>query len=51
MSGAGLEALQDVRERSGGPPGCPGVVGRTSRKSGSGQETVMEVREWSGDPH
>ena len=31
------EALPDVRELSGDPPGCPGVVGRPYRLSGSGE--------------
>ena len=39
------EALPDVRECSGVPPGCPGVVGRPSRMSGSGRETLLDVRE------
>ena len=30
MSGSGQEALLDVREWSGGPSRCPGVVGRPS---------------------
>ena len=37
MFGSGREALLDIREWSGGPPGCPGVVGRSSRMSGSGR--------------
>ena len=40
MSGSGREALPDVREWSGGPPGCPGVVGRPTRMSGSGREAI-----------
>ena len=50
------EALLDVCELSrdtpgspkvvGGPPECPGVVGRTSRMSGSGRETLPDVPEW-----
>ena len=43
------------REWSGGPPGCPGVVGRPSRMFGGGQEALSDVREalpdvreWSG---
>ena len=42
----------DVLEFSGGPPGCPGVVGRPSqvsgtplRISGSGPEALLDVRE------
>ena len=33
MSGSGREALPDVREWSGGPPGCPGVVWRPTQMS------------------
>ena len=43
MSVSGREALPDVREWSGCPSGCPGVVGKPSRMSRSG-------REWSGGP-
>ena len=57
MSGSGWEAHQVVRVRSGGPPGCPGVVGRPSRISGSGREALPnslkahpDVQEWSGCP-
>ena len=57
MSGSGLEALPDVWEWSGGPPGCPVVVGkpswmsgRPSRMSKSGREALADVREWSGGP-
>ena len=50
MSGSGREALTDVREWSGVPPGCPGVVVRTTRMSRSGREVLPDVREWSGDP-
>ena len=48
MSGSGLEALPDVREWSGCPPECPGVVRRPSRMSVCGCETLPDVREWSG---
>ena len=34
MTGSGRDALQDVREWSGGPPKCPGVVLIPSRMSG-----------------
>ena len=61
MSGSRLEALPDVQEWSGGPPGCPGVVDKPSRKSGSGREasrisgscrqTLPDVREWSTSRH
>ena len=40
------EALSDVREWSGGPPGCPGMVGRPSWMSSSGREALSDVREW-----
>ena len=45
MSGSGHEALPDVREWSGVPPGCPGVVVRPSRLFGSGRATLTDVRE------
>ena len=45
MSWSGREAFTDIRECSGGPPGCPGVVGRPSRMSGNGLEAVLDVRE------
>ena len=45
VSGNGREALPDVREWSGGPRGCPGVVGRPSWKSGSGREAIGDVQE------
>ena len=50
MSGNGREALPDVQEWSGGPPGSPKVVGMPSRMSGSSRESILEVREWSGGP-
>ena len=60
MSGSGREALShyqktclNVRERSGGPPGCPGVVGSPTRMFESGRAVltyVRDVREWSGSP-
>ena len=43
MSGSSQEALLEVRQWSGGPPGSSGVVGRLSRMSG-------RVLEWSGVP-
>ena len=43
MSGRGRESLKDVQEWSGGPPGCPGVVGRPSRISGSYREVLPYV--------
>ena len=33
MPGSGQESLPDVREWSGYPPECPGVIGRPSRMS------------------
>ena len=60
MSRNGLEALSDVREWSGGPPECSGVVGSTygctglfgrpSQMSGRGREALPDVREWLGRP-
>ena len=50
MSGSGRGAHPDVREWSGGPPGCLEVVGRDSRKSESDQEALPDVQEWSGGP-
>ena len=35
-----------MSEWSGGPPGCSGVVGRSSWMSGSGREALPKVREW-----
>ena len=56
MSQSGREALPEVREWSGDPQGCPGVVRRPYRMSarpsrifGSGRKTLPDVREWSGD--
>ena len=55
MSGSGREFRPNVPEWSrgphscsGGPPGCPGVVGRPSWKSGSSREAIADFREWSG---
>ena len=54
MSESGLDALPEVREWSGDPPECPGVIGRPSRMSGSpcrmfgrGRLALSDVREWS----
>ena len=47
MSGSGRENVSDVRDWSVGPPGCPGVVGRTYLMSESGQETLLDVWECS----
>ena len=44
MSGSGRKAIPNVREWSGGHPGCPAVVGRPSQMSGSGQEALLDVR-------
>ena len=54
------EDLTDIREWSGGPPKCQGVVGRPSRISGSGREAcwmagsgwkaLPNVQELSGEP-
>ena len=44
---SGREALLDVREWSGGPPGFTKVVGRASRMSGWSREAHPDVREWS----
>ena len=55
MSGSGREALSNVRDWSGVPPGCPGVVERPSGMSENGRETLPDIREalsdvlvWSG---
>ena len=45
MFGSFQEALKDVREWSGGPPGCQGVVARPSKMSGSGREALLYVWE------
>ena len=50
MSAIGLETLRDVRDWSGDPSRCPGVVGRPSQMSWSGQEALPDVWEESGDP-
>ena len=44
MSGSGREALLDVRDWLGGPPGCLGVVLIPSRMSGSCTDTLPDVR-------
>ena len=48
MSRSSREAHPDVREWSGGPPACPGMVGRPFRMSGSSWDALRYVREWSG---
>ena len=50
MSGSGREVLPEVWEYSEGPPGSPGVVERSSWKSGSSRKILLEVREWLGVP-
>ena len=52
MSVSDRESLPDVREWSGGPTGCPGVVliparmsGWTSRMFGSGRKSLPDVQE------
>ena len=47
----GREAFPGVREWSGVPPGCLGMVVRPSRMYGSGREALLDVLEWSGVPH
>ena len=44
MSWSGRETIRDVREWSKGPPGCQGVVGRTSQMSGSSLEALRDVQ-------
>ena len=46
MSGSVREAFPDVWEWSGGPPGCPGVVGMHSWMSRSGREAFPDVCKW-----
>ena len=46
MSGSGREALTNVRDMSGVPPGCPGVVGRPYPMSAIGQEALNNVQNW-----
>ena len=50
ISGSGRETLPNVREWSGGPAGCPGVVERPSQMFGSCREPLTDIREWSRDP-
>ena len=50
MSGSGLEAIPDVREWSGDPLGCLGVLGNPFRMSSSCWEALRDVRVWSGYP-
>ena len=48
MSGRGPDPVGDVREWSGGPPECPGLVGRPSCMSASGRDALGALRERSG---
>ena len=48
MYDSGREALEDLREWSGGPSECPGVVGMPSRMSKSGGDDFTDVQEWTG---
>ena len=50
MSRSGRDALPDVREWSGRPPGCPEVVGTPSWMSGNGRVALKDLREWSEGP-
>ena len=50
MSGSGRDALPNVQEWSGCPPGFQGVVGRPYWMSGSGREAFAVVWEWSVGP-
>lgn len=43
-SGRGQESLPMGREGSGGPPGGPWKVGRTSQRTGSGREASRRAR-------
>ena len=44
------EAQQGFRDGSGGSPGCPGGVGRPTRRSSRDWEAIPKVRERSGGP-
>ena len=48
MSWSGRDALEDLREWSGGHPGCPGVVYRLAQMFMSGREAYGDLWEWSG---
>ena len=50
MTGTGQKALQNVREWSGDPPGCPGLAGRPYWMSVSGRKALRDDREWSEGP-
>ena len=40
MSGSGRNSLLDVREWTGGPLECSGVVGRPAQMSGNNRDTL-----------
>ena len=46
----GRDALPEVRDWAGDPPGYSGVVGRPSRRSESGREALPKVWELSRVP-
>ena len=46
MSRSGRMATPNVREWSGGPPGCLGVVWRSSRMPSRGREALTDIWEW-----
>ena len=50
MLGDGWEALSEVREWSGYPPGCQGVVERPCQMSGSGREALKDAWGWLRGP-
>ena len=50
MFGSCREAIPNVREWTGGPLGCPGVVGIPSLIFGSGREALPDIREFPGVP-
>ena len=50
MSVSGREAPSDVLKWSGDPPGCSGVVGRSSRIYKSVLHALPYLWEWSGGP-
>ena len=50
LSRSGWETLTDVREWSGGPPGCQSVIGRPTQMSGSGREALPHLWKFSGGP-
>ena len=46
----GREAHPEVREESGGPPGGPGGIGRTTRWFERGREALLRSG-WGRDAH